>query len=292
VVLSEIPHQFADAIARWTAHNEKYKTTVGAQALPDRNTEYFLYQSLIGAWPIDIERIKAYMQKAMREAKQQTSWVNNNKDFENALNSFIDSIFADDDFMQQLESFVSRVLLPGRINSLTQTLLKSTGPGVPDLYQGGELWDLSLVDPDNRRPVDYELRKRLLSELKHMTPQQILERMDDGLPKLHVIHQALLLRRERPEWFGPMGAYKRVLASGHKASHAVAFMRSDAVLVLTQRQIQTIANGWGDTTLTLPEGTWKNRLTGEVVPSGERSIDELLRDFPVALLVHEESFNA
>jgi (1->4)-alpha-D-glucan 1-alpha-D-glucosylmutase len=292
VVLSEIPHQFADAIARWTTQNEKYKTAVGAQMLPDRNTEYFLYQTLIGAWPIDIARIKAYMQKAMREAKQQTSWVNNNKDFENALNSFIDSIYADAEFIRELETFVDRVLSPGRINSLTQTLLKCTGPGVPDLYQGGELWDFSLVDPDNRRPVDYELRKRLLRELAGMGPQQILGRMEEGLPKLHVIHQSLLLRRERPQWFGADGSYKRLLANGHKASHAVAFLRSDSVLVLTQRHVQTLATGWGDTTLDVPEGTWKNRLTGETVTSGERSIDDLLRDFPVALLVREESFNA
>ena len=193
-VLTEIPHEFADAISRWTALNEPRKTN----SLPDRNSEYFLYQTLVGAWPIDPERTKAYMQKAMREAKLQTSWVANNKEFEDALNGFIDAILADPAFVTELESFVSRVLLPGRINSLTQTLLKSLGPGVPDLYQGSELWDLSLVDPDNRRPVDYDRRRLLLAELANLPPAQILARMDDGLPKLHVVHQCLLLRREYP----------------------------------------------------------------------------------------------
>ncbi len=156
--------------------NEPDKTN----ALPDRNSEYFLYQTLIGAWPISPDRIKAYMQKAMREAKQQTSWVANNKDFEDALNNFIDVILADTAFTADLESFVERILLAGRINSLTQTLLKQTSPGVPDLYQGSELWDLSLVDPDNRRPVDYELRRKLLAELPALCPAEILLRMDEG----------------------------------------------------------------------------------------------------------------
>jgi (1->4)-alpha-D-glucan 1-alpha-D-glucosylmutase len=198
-VLTEIPHEFADAIARWTVINEPHKTN----SFPDRNSEYFLYQTLIGAWPITADRVKAYMQKAMREAKLQTSWVANNAVFEDALNAFIDAILASPVFITELEFLVARILLPGRINSLTQTLLKATCPGVPDLYQGSELWDLSLVDPDNRRPVDYDQRRLLLAELAHLPPSQILARMDDGLPKLHVIHQTLLLRREHPDWFGP-----------------------------------------------------------------------------------------
>jgi len=289
-VLSEIPHEFADAIALWTRMNEPRKTN----ALPDRNSEYFLYQTLIGAWPIDPERIKAYMQKAMREAKQQTSWVANNKAFEDALNGFIDSILADKVFVAELEKMVARVLLPGRINSLAQTLLKHTAPGVPDLYQGAELWDLSLVDPDNRRPVDYKLRRKLLDELQGMSPAEILARMDDGMPKLHVIHTALALRCQHPEWFGREAGYTAVLASGAKAAHVASYLRGDRVFTLVPRHTMTLANAWGDTTVTLPQGCWRNRLTGESVcipaegEGQERLVADLLREFPVALLTRED----
>ena len=123
---------------------------------PDRNTEYFLYQTLIGAWPISRDRLIAYMEKAVREAKQQTSWTQQNKEFEDALRSFIERILESRDFIDDLESMVGNILKAGRVNSLAQTLMKFTAPGVPDTYQGSELWDLRLVDPDNRTPVDYE----------------------------------------------------------------------------------------------------------------------------------------
>ena len=286
-VLSEIPEEFAAAIGRWTAMNEA-KKTIG---LPDRNSEYFLYQTLIGAWPIDADRTKTYMQKAMREAKQQTSWVANNKFYEDALNSFIEGILSDGAFVADLESFVARVLLPGRINSLAQTLWKHTAPGVPDLYQGAELWDLSLVDPDNRRPVDFDLRRKMLDELKGLQTAGILARMDDGLPKLHVIHQALTLRGEKPEWFGKDAGYTPIAAQGAKAAHAVVYLRGDSVLTLTPREALILNGDWADTTIRIPAGPWRNRLTGESihVPRGNEDIlvGPLLREFPVALLVRE-----
>jgi (1->4)-alpha-D-glucan 1-alpha-D-glucosylmutase len=287
-VLSEIPHEFADAIARWSAMNDKYK----ASALPDRNSEYFLYQTLIGAWPIDGERTKAYMQKAMREAKQQTSWVANNKAFEDAMNGFIDGILGDKEFVAEVESMVGRVLLPGRINSLAQTLLKHTAPGVPDLYQGAEIWDLSLVDPDNRRPVDYGLRKKLLHQLQRLKPEQIVARMDDGLPKLHVIHTCLCVRREHPEWFGAEAGYTAIKARGAKASHAVAYLRGEHVFTLAPRHLMTLnGSSWGETTVRVPPGTWQNRLTGERIEIAGRDkttlVAELLKEFPVALLTRE-----
>jgi (1->4)-alpha-D-glucan 1-alpha-D-glucosylmutase len=292
LVLSEIPHEFADAIARWSKLTARHRT----KELPDRNSEYFLYQTLIGAWPIDADRIKSYMHKAMREAKQQTSWVANNKAFEDALNAFIDGILGDKDFLKELESMVGRVLMPGRINSLAQTLVKHTAPGVPDLYQGAELWDLSLVDPDNRRPVDYELRRKLLGELKGMGPARILERMDDGLPKLHVIHSALCLRREHPQWFGAEAAYAPRKAQGAKAQHAVAYLRGDHVLTLAPRHPLTLNGNWGETTLPVPAGVWRNRLTGESIEIRGRDkttpVAELLREFPVALLTKEETAHA
>ena len=288
-VLSEIPNHFASAIARWSAMNEPRKT----KNFPDRNTEYFLYQTLIGAWPIDFERTKAYMLKAMREAKQQTSWVANNKDYEDALCQFTEGILNDPAFIAELEALVARTLVPGRINSLTQTLLKHIAPGVPDLYQGSEVWDLSLVDPDNRRPVDYDLRRRLLAELPSLCSQQLRERLHDkedpGTPKLHLIHQCLLLRREHPEWFGPAADYTPLVATGPKASHAVAFLRGSSVLAVAPRHTVSVAHGWGGTSLRLPEGTWTNRLTGERVAPGTIALEDLLRTFPVALLTREES---
>ena len=284
-VLTEIPQEFSAAIARWTAMNDPHKTN----ALTDRNSEYFLYQTLIGAWPISPDRIKAYMQKAMREAKLQTSWVANNKDFEDALNNFIDTILADQAFTADLEAFVNRILLPGRINSLTQSLLKSTSPGVPDLYQGSELWDLSLVDPDNRRPVDYDQRRKLLTELNKLTPTEILTRMDEGLPKLHVVHQSLCLRREHPAWFGPEAAYTPVTATGPKAAHVIAYLRGENILTIAPRHTVTLTGAWQSTTIPIPAGTWRNRLTNERIVSGEVEIDQLLHSFPVALLTREDA---
>ena len=291
-VLSEVPEEFAAALARWGAMNAGYKTA----DKPDRNSEYFLYQTLIGAWPIDSDRTKAYMQKAMREAKLETSWVANNKEYEDALNGFIDSTLEDKKFVGDLKAFVARVLDAGRINSLTQTLLKCVSPGVPDLYQGGELWDLSLVDPDNRRPVDYGLRTKLLQELQGMTSDAIVARMDEGLPKLHLIHAALKLRRERPECFGPEGRYEALPASGDKAQHVVAFQRGEDVIAVAVRESLGVADGWGATRLALPAservGVWRNVLTNEEHASGGIEIAALLEDFPVALLAFEETRHA
>ncbi len=284
-VLSEIPHEFADAIQRWATQNEAKKQ----KDLPDRNSEYFLYQTLIGAWPIGAARTKQYMQKAMREAKQQTSWTANNKVYEDALNSFIDGLFADQAFLAGLEAFVGRVLLPGRINSLSQTLEKYTAPGVPDLYQGAELWDLSLVDPDNRRPVDYDLRRKLLAKLKSIDTAHVLEHMHDGLPKLHVIHQSLKLRRDHPDWFGAEADYIPVLAAGAKAEHVVAFRRGDHVMTVAQRLPLSLAGDWAGTTVDVPTGTWRNCLAGGMISGGTVELATLLQNFPVALLVREEN---
>ena len=283
-VLSEIPQEFAEAIGRWTAGNKKYQQ----KGFPDKNTEYFLYQTLIGAWPIDVDRTKTYMQKATREAKQQTTWTANNKDFEDALNGFIEAILSDKKFVADVEKFVDRVLGPGRVNSLAQTLLKHTAPGVPDLYQGAELWDLSLVDPDNRRPVDYELRRKLLRELKGMDAAAVMKRMEDGLPKLHLVHTCLLLRREHPDWFNKDVGYTPVRVQGAMPEHVVAYMRGDNVLTVAPRLTISMGAGWGDTKIDVPAGRWCNRLTGEQVSSGAVEIAELLRTFPVALLTREE----
>ena len=263
----------------------------GASAMPDRNTEYLYYQTLIGAWPLPIDRAQAYMLKAVREAKQQTSWVANNKEFEDALRMFIELTLNYAPFLRELQQFVGRVQEAGRVNSLAQTLLKHTAPGVPDLYQGTELWDLSLVDPDNRRPVDYGLRKRLLCELKKMQGEdvaaQVMIGADEGLPKMWTIHKALELRRERPECFGAEAEYTPLEVDGDKHDHVIAYLRGDDVVTVVPRLTLKLGGAWKDTIVVLPKGEWRNRLTGGSFEGGVNSMKLLLKDFPVALLVRE-----
>ena len=289
-VLTEMPARWAAKLKRWSRMNARLRTG----RFPDPNTEYFLYQTLIGAWPIDVERLKAYMQKAMREAKMETAWTSNNKEYEEALDRFITGILEDAGFVAEVEQFVGRINRDGRVNSLTQTLLKCMAPGVPDLYQGGELWDHSLVDPDNRRPVDYDLRRRLLAEVAGKPAAEVIaameSRFEDGSPKLWTITQALRLRTERPASFGEQGGYTPVIAQGPKANHAIAFLRHDDVLVAGQRFASRLNQSWSATTIALPEGSWHNRLTGERFhgPATMR-LSTLFDRFPVALLVREAS---
>jgi (1->4)-alpha-D-glucan 1-alpha-D-glucosylmutase len=283
-VLTEIPARWKTAVYRWSRVNASFRTG----EFPDRNTEYFLYQTLVGAWPISKDRLIPYMEKATREAKQQTSWTQQNGEFEQALRNFIERILESKDFLSKLESFVESVKQAGRVNSLAQTLLKYTAPGVPDTYQGSELWDLSLVDPDNRRPVDYDLRRQMLSELQAgMDAEEIMLRMDSGLPKLWVAHSVLRLRREHPEWFGAQSTYQPILAEGSKSDHLVGYQRSDSVAVLVPRWPLKLNGNWAATTVELPQGQWKNVLTNEVVTGGRLRIQSVLKNFPVALLVRE-----
>jgi (1->4)-alpha-D-glucan 1-alpha-D-glucosylmutase len=288
-VLTEIPSRMRAAFHRWSRRNRIFKT----QSFPDHNTEYFLYQTLIGAWPISRDRVVAYMEKAVREAKQQTSWTHQNKEFEDATKSFIEQIFESAEFLSELESFVAQVILPGRINSLTQTLLKCTAPGVPDNYQGSELWDLRLVDPDNRGPVDYEIRRAMLAELKGLAElkaglpvDEIMKRMDAGMPKLWLIHQALHLRRERPQWFDEKSSYSPLPTNGDKSMHVIAFLRADSVAAIAPRWNVRLG-GFGNTMVVLPAGRWRNLLSGEVVNGGGVRVKSLLERFPVALLVKD-----
>ncbi|MFL6258553.1 MAG: malto-oligosyltrehalose synthase [Thermoanaerobaculia bacterium] len=280
-LLSEIPEPWGEAARRWYERNAKYRKG----DFPDRNAEYLLYQTLVGAWPISAERAAAYMEKAAREAKAHTSWTRQNPEYEEALRSFVTAVLDDKDFLAGLEAFVAPLVEPGRINSLAQTLLKLTAPGVPDFYQGSEIWDLSLVDPDNRRPVDYELRRRLLGDLKRgMVPEEIVARMDDGLPKLWLIHQGLQLRRRSPEVFGPDGAYEPLRAAGPRAEHVVAFTRGGAVAAVAPRLPLRLQGDWRGTTLELPPGSWRDELNGEEIEGGSRPLADLLARFPVALL--------
>src|SRR5690606_7647871 len=181
MVLSEMPEAWRLAVLRWSAHNERHRK----HGFTDANTEYLFYQTLVGAFPLSTERAKEYMLKAARESKRHTSWTRMDETYERALVEFVERTLDDREFVSDVEQFAARIIPPGRVNSLAHKLVQLTVPGVPDLYQGSELWNLSLVDPDNRRPVDYDVRRRLLAELEGMSPDTVLARADEGLPKLH-----------------------------------------------------------------------------------------------------------
>lgn len=282
--LTEIPARWKGALQRWSRMNAKQK----ANKYPDRNTEYFLYQTLIGAWPISEERLQAYMEKASREAKEQTTWTQQNKEFEDALREFIHKILESPDFVADLEAVVARLKSAGQVNSLAQSLLRYTAPGIPDTYQGGELWDFRLVDPDNRTPVDYELRQNLLNELKQgMPPEEIMRRADTGLPKLWVTHSSLMLRRDHPEWFGVEGDYSPVQVSGARSDHAIAFSRAGRVVTVVPRWSIKRGDSWAGSVVELPGSRWRNVLTNEVTGGGRIRMQSVLHRFPVALLIRE-----
>ena len=283
-LLSEIPAEWEAAVHRWGEHNDRHRS----QGYPDRNLEYLAYQTLVGAWPIDAARLKQFLQKASREAKVHTSWVNPVAAYDEAVGQFVDRVMTDAEFLDDFQNFIGRnqLVAHGRTNSLAQTALMLTCPGVPDLYQGTELWDLSLVDPDNRRPVDYRQRRRLLEEVRSAQPADVLARSDDGAPKLWLVARLLHERRARPELFNGAG-YAQLSAVGQKALHAVAFVR-DRLLVVVPRLVIGLAGDWGDTTIEVPRGRWRDVLTGKERPAGAAvPLAELLADFPVAVLSRE-----
>jgi len=307
-LLSEIPQEWRTAVVRWSAMNERYRRG----DWPDRNLEYFYYQTLVGAWPLSLDRALAGMEKVAREAKQHTSWTRRDPVYETALREFVTGTLNDSRFVTDLERFVSRLVGPGRVNSLAEKLLKLTTPGIPDIYQGNELWDLSLVDPDNRRPVDFATRQSLLAELQNLSVEQVWQRRDEGLPKLWVVQKTLQFRRSHPDLFGADSRYEPLLAQGSKASHVVTFARvydHQTVLVVVPRLPIRLGGGkyrtplgnevWQDTSVALPKGwrdwAWREVLTGEeraVTSSAKRGaapalrLGEVLTRFPVALLEH------
>jgi (1->4)-alpha-D-glucan 1-alpha-D-glucosylmutase len=283
-VLTEIPDRWRIALTRWSRRNKALRTG----SYPDRNTEYLLYQTMIGAWPIEKQRLLRYMEKAAREAKQHTSWTQQNKEFESALQLFIERLMDSTEFRSELEQLVGRIVNAGRANSLTQTLIKLTAPGVPDTYQGGELWDLSLVDPDNRRPVNYEERRRLLERLRAgLDPKEIVGDGESGLPKMWLIYIGLCLRREHPEWFGDESPYTPLMAEGARSEYLIGFLRNESVITLAPRWSLKLNGNWAGTVVTLPGSRWKNRLTGEIVSGGRIRVQTLFEQFPVALLEKE-----
>jgi (1->4)-alpha-D-glucan 1-alpha-D-glucosylmutase len=283
-VLSEMPAEWIQAVRHWSGVNAPHRTG----DWPDRNTEYLFYQTMAGAWPISKERLLAYMEKAARESKQHTTSVAPQVDYEAALHRFVSAVFDDAEFRNDFENFIGAVRPFELHNSLAQILLKLTVPGIPDIYQGCEMREFSLVDPDNRRPVDFPLRQRLLEELKRLSLEQVWERRDEGMPKLFLIQRVLALRARRPELFAAGSPYEPLTARGSKAVHAVSFMRGGGAITIVPRLVIGLGNDWKDTALEIPSGEWRNACTGEMVESGTQPLAELLCKFPVALLWRKE----
>jgi len=280
VTLSEMPGQWMDRVSAWSKRHIRY----WGNQTPDHNFEYFWYQTLAGIWPIELERALPYSEKAVREAKVRTSWTDPHPEYEASVSSFVRSLYADGEFLQELGGLVDDLDTYGQQTSLSQTLLKLTAPGVPDLYQGTELWDFSLVDPDNRRPVDYDVRRRLLRELPGLSPEDIWHRRREGLPKLWVIQQTLRIRHERPHAFGLRGNYSPLYARGGKSAHLVSFMRGEEIITLAPRLFQHVKKGWDDTVLDLPAGRWRHAFDGRIFDGGTCGVQDLLGRFPVGLL--------
>jgi (1->4)-alpha-D-glucan 1-alpha-D-glucosylmutase len=278
-VLSEMPEEWAGAVARWSRLTSRFRSG----EYPDPSTEYFFYQTVVGAWPLDVERARAYMEKATREARTYTSWTAPDDNYDRAIRGYVEGALGDDAFVRDVEQFVEAVLTPGRVNALSQTLLKLTSPGVPDLYQGTEFWSLDLVDPDNRRPVDYERRRQALKLVERLTPAEIWRRRDEGLPKLWVTRQALAIRARHPDAVSAESTYEAISPRGSYAEHIVAFARGDRLVVAVPRLTRRLERGWSDTALPLPMGRWRNVL-GDSEHLGEAPIDDVFADFPVALL--------
>ncbi|MEC4984538.1 MAG: malto-oligosyltrehalose synthase [Oscillatoria sp. PMC 1068.18] len=318
-VISEIPEEWETQIRTWMELNREYKQDNGDRVIPDSNDEYFLYQNLVGAFPLKdeeysqfIERVKDFVVKAVREAKVHTAWLRPDTEYEDGFINFVAKIMQpseDNQFLPKLREFQEWVANYGMFNSLGQTLLKLTAPGVPDLYQGCELWDLSLVDPDNRRPVDFELRKSYLDEMKTRAETDILGLVKelittkkDGRIKLFLINRTLAERKEHPRVF-EQGDYIPLEVTGNYQNHLVAFARrygeTEIIAIVPRFLTQIVEPGkdplgkeiWGDTTVHIPHGAqlkWRNAFTEETLPGSDTFlVGEILQYFPVALLVGE-----
>jgi (1->4)-alpha-D-glucan 1-alpha-D-glucosylmutase len=284
-LLSEIPERWSLAVRSWWSAAERHRSSEG----PAPALEYLLHQTLVGAHPIGVERLAAFAEKASREAKTETSWRTPDPAYDRAVRRFVEGICADEPFLAEVDAFVRPLVGPGRLVSLSQKLIQLTVPGVPDLYQGSELWDLSLVDPDNRRPVDWGRRAVLLERLTGPPdPEAVLAAQDSGLPKLWVTHRALAARARRPAAFGPGadGRHDPLPVAGRGDAHLVAFARGGEVVVLAPRLPLGLGRlgGWGDTMVSLPRGPWEHALTGERIDGGPHRVAELLARFPVGLL--------
>lgn len=320
-VLSEIPREWRTGLNRWRRLNRKHRRRIDGAPAPSANDEYLLYQTLLGAWPFGedppgedfVERIVAYTLKAAREAQVETSWVNPNTGYEDALTAFVRAVLDTTNANPFLDDFAPlrrKVARAGAVNGLAQQLLKLAAPGVPDIYQGTDLWDFSLVDPDNRRPVDYQHRARMLRTLGRRRAgarlcAELIETLEDGRIKLYLTRRALACRREDPALFLD-GEYAPLAATGARRGHVVAFARRVdgreamvAVPLLTAGLSRgadvPLGEVWGDTQLVLGEGAadarYRDVFTEEILVARDAHLRlaDVFAAFPVALLVRTEN---
>ncbi|RZI83987.1 MAG: malto-oligosyltrehalose synthase [Rubrivivax sp.] len=328
-VLSEMPDAWQEAIERWHTLNQKRATRIDAEVAPSRNDEYLLYQTLVGMWPLhtvdgealaDVcQRVQAYMLKAVREAKEQTSWITPNEPYESALARFIDALLGQlepNPFLKDLQALVEQIAVFGAFNSLNLVAFKLTAPGVPDIYQGCETWNFSLVDPDNRRPVDFQALQARHAQVQAMFAggqaepgalTDLRERWRDGGVKMMFTWRLLQLRSKHPDLF-TRGAYQTLSVEGQGAPHVVAYARTleaQHCVTIGSRLLYTLAGGdaqalqsgqcWADTRVALPVDAprqWRDALTGRVWtvddgPTASLRLSELLSCWPVAVLVPE-----
>ena len=329
-VLSELPGEWRQRLRRWSRLNRGKKRRIDDRLAPTRADEYLLYQTLVGAWPLAAvdadglgelrERVEAFMIKAVREGKLHSTWINPDEDYEDAVRHFVRALLSDPErspFLVDFLPFQRRIARFGLLNGVSQTLLKLTVPGVPDLYQGNEVWQFSLVDPDNRRPVEYPALRASLEHLMDAVGQarvpaavaaSLLEHLDDGRAKQYVTWRALTLRGERPSLFLE-GDYAAVDVRGPRAEHVCAYTRSHGdqeVLVAVARWYARLAGEedaapvgmtWADTRLSLPATAagcrYRNLLDGAVTEArpgddgAELEATEVFGHFPVALLLRE-----
>ncbi|HEY5985938.1 MAG TPA: malto-oligosyltrehalose synthase [Streptosporangiaceae bacterium] len=280
-VLAEHPELWAAELAQW----HERAAELGGAVAPELDTEYLLWQALIGAWPAGRERIAGYLRKAMREAKTATSWTDPDPWYESAVLGFAGLVLNDKYLTTAITRFLSRTREEARANSLGAKIVQLTMPGVADVYQGCELAGLSLVDPDNRRPVDFERRRRMLADLD--AARRLPGSLD--VDKLLVTSRALRLRRAHPGWYH--GGYTPVWAEGPAAPHVIAFARGPQSAVTVATRLPGAlrrAGGWGDTVLLLPDGRWRDVLTG-ARHDARPPLAALTRRLPVALLVPDEA---
>ena len=317
-VLSEVPEEWEKHVKSWSEINRPQKSNVRGKEVPVPNDEYFFYQALIGTYPFDenenatfLERIKDYMLKSVREAKMQTAWLRPDSAYEEGFLGFVEKVLTPSEsnqFLKELLPFQKRIADYGIFNSLSQTLLKYTAPGVPDTYQGTEFWDLSMVDPDNRRPVDYEQRISVLKDIKQKSQTDNLKLIDElmstkknGKIKLFITHKVLQARKEQLEVF-QKGEYLPLEVVGKFKDHIVAFARSfenTTVIAIAPRFLTSLIapdenplgeKVWADTQLQLPQGfssSWQDIFTGQTLTgNGTIAIAQVLQHFPVALLLN------
>lgn len=320
-VLSEIPDEWEKQVKTWSEINRSKKKEVRGRAVPVPNDEYFLYQTLLGSYPFNesensafLGRVKDYILKSVREAKLHTAWLRPDSAYEEEFLAFVERVLEPSDsneFMKEFLPFQKWVAGYGILNSLSQVLLKYTAPGVPDTYQGTELWDLSMVDPDNRRPVDYEQRIAFLKDIKEKVQIDTLRLIDelsstkeDGRIKLFLTYRVLQARKQNAEVF-QKGDYHALNVVGKFKEHIVAFARrlgDTMAIAVAPRFLTTLLEPgeyplgeqvWADTQLQLPLGspsTWQNPITDETIyGSGEIAIAQILQHFPVALLVSQRN---